>query len=750
MVDLTCRAKSRLLCSIALVLIVAGGCRTAPEPEPEEVRGPTVAPEVGEPEATGEPPKRIILFIGDGMGLTSVAAAAYASGSPLAMMEMAEFGLNTTHSHEFVTTDSAASATALATGEKTHFEGVGLAPTGNREDEEDEGMHLRTVVRAAQERDYRTGLVAPVRITHATPGAFAAHRYNRNQYEDIALDMAGYGLDLMLGAGSQYFEDRQDGRDLMAEMEAEGVRIARSADEVREAAGEASRLVGLMHERDMRFAATGEREMELKEMVEVALEVMDEGDPEGFFLMVEGAYIDWAGHALDGAGVVSETLDMDRALQVALEYARGREDTVVIVTADHETGGMDLIEEAAAREYLEVLGGEMAAFETTVPEGLTEEERELFEAPFDFVEIGEGEFGPAGGGQFVTSFGWFSPASRVYADGGRRFSAMHTPLVVPVFAEGRGAREAAAVRDNADLGRLMVEWIDGEAGVSDQEVEAKEPSKVIMIVTDGLGIGALTAGIYHFGDLAIWGMPTVGALWTHGEEGLIASREGAWSRLVPSAVLGGDSERSPTVVTLEGSVALDGGLGEALERSGDEERLLVVMRAGDLGALAAEFDDGERYLAELVRVDRAVREAVEFAREDGDTLVVVTTSGDDAVTVMDNHYGFYSNRCGAAVECGGEFEVPWRSVALGSVHRGDGLNDEGLQGEFTPPRIALQYTWLAQAARQAGGEVRSARAANFVPLFAYGPGAERWSRVTGQAEVGGWLREWSEGGEEER
>src|SRR5690554_1504687 len=341
-------------------------------------------------------PSRIIVFIGDGMGHAAVTAASYAQSQPLAMLSMPHIGFLTTHEYEFLTSDSAAAATALATGQKTHFEAVSVRPGTSRAQESDAEHHLPTLFGAAASAGRATGLVATSRITHATPAAFAAHRSHRSQYDDIALDYLRYKPAVMLGAGTRFFDERADGRKLFEEFSAEGYTIARSAEEVRDAAAGEGPLLGLMHRSDMPSAASGERAMDLGEMVDVAIGVLDRESPEGFVLMVEGSQIDWAGHDLDGEGVVSETLDMDRAVGRALEYSRKRSDTLVVVTADHETGDMSVLDPPYASRYLAVLGGEERAGAMTLPEGYDAAEHDdALPIPFVHHDLPRvGRFGP--------------------------------------------------------------------------------------------------------------------------------------------------------------------------------------------------------------------------------------------------------------------------------------------------------------------------------------------------------------------
>ncbi len=845
-----------------VVSYFALSCRTAPPEEiGDEARQAVVekAP-VTAPDETVDGPSRIILFIGDGMGLSAVSAAGYAAGRELEMMQMPQFGLMTTHGYEFVTTDSAASATAMATGEKTHFQGVSVTPSPEEREGEGTEHHLRTVIEAAGARGWKSGVVATVRMNHATPGPFAAHRHQRHQYEEIALDMSLSGVDVMLGPGSEYFRQRDDERNLFDEMAGRGYEIAGNAEEIREASRSAGRLAGLLEARDMPWADSGEREIELDELVVHALDVLDRDDPEGFFLMVEGSMIDWAGHAFDGSRVISETLDMDRALGRALEYARNRSDTLVIVTSDHETGAMDVIDPRTAAPFLEKVGDEQAARRATTPDHIEDDHFQELRGPFAHIDLKTGDFGPSQvtDHRLTTSFGYTSVASREFWDGRGRFSGMHTPLLVPIFAEGPGAREAVAVRDNADLGRQMMGWIDPASPLELERVQEQsvgEPRNIILLVANGLGIASLTAGYYHFGHLSTLDMPQRAAVSTHGLDrlvndsaaastalatgyrtgfGVLGMSPGDDGRLQPRASVIEEAARrgrKTGVITtsslMEAGVAAfygrsDGGadqgeqaghlvgFADRLERDygidflvgaeseylddvargnfedqgyivhsawgvgtpekpdlflmgeepprladitseaittlqNDEEGFFLLVESSRLGAAKRELNREQELMQALKEFDEAVEAALKFAAHDGETLVLVTTDHDYTLSVIDNHYGFHRGFCGAAAQCGGDFQLHWLDVNSQAIRHGAGFSDASLQGDFRPPKIALQYTWMVEQASGSGKDLVGPPSANFVPLFAAGPGEAAFGGVLDQPEVGQWLIEWATG-----
>lgn len=538
---------------VVLLMLLAGCARpkqAVPANVPASVEA--AAQTISEPAQAESAPKRIILVIGDGMGVGAVTAATYAHGKPLHMLKMPHVGLATTHEYEFITTDSAASATALATGHKTHFEGVSVQPGTSEADEEDATRHLKSVIEVARESGLRTGLVATTRITHATPAAFGAHRSHRNSYESIALDMSRSDVDVLLGAGTRFFDARKDEVDLFGVMQERGYTIARTPEEITAAQQTGvTKLVGLMHPSDMPPVLSGERGMSLAEMTQVAIETLDRENDQGFFLMVEGSMIDWGGHDADGVTVVAETLDMDQAVGVALAYAAGRDDTLVVVTADHETGGMNVLDPAYLSLYIQALGGQEKADQSVAPPAGKDGLPQKFPSTAHHIGLGVENaasvreisaeqaieqryaFGPkeARDRRFTTDFGHLSIASRPYLEPGQRFSAAHTATMVPIFAQGPKAASVAAVKDNADLGQRLIELVRESSVTGDENMELSKdeslqpnmerPENVILLIGDGLGVDALTAAYYVHGSLEMLTMPVRGLVATHGTDRVV-------------------------------------------------------------------------------------------------------------------------------------------------------------------------------------------------------------------------------------
>ncbi len=309
--------------------------------------------------------RNIILMIGDGMGFNQVTAArmaAFGRGVGLAMDRMEETGQSITLSLDGVLiTDSAAGATALASGIKTLNGRIG---------EDADSKPVRTIADVARELGKSTGVVAACDVTHATPACFTSHVKRRTNAWEIARQMAEEPLDVLLGGGYQYFLPgshpeslRDDELDLIARMRGRGATVVMDPDEFRALdTGKVKTLVGLLASGHPRPAP--ERMVSLKEMTGAALDVLKR-NPKGFFLMVEASQIDWEGHGNNFQGNVAETLDFDETIGMVLEFAEADGNTLVIVTADHETGGLSI--NSASEEKSSVTAGWTTGSHTANP-----------------------------------------------------------------------------------------------------------------------------------------------------------------------------------------------------------------------------------------------------------------------------------------------------------------------------------------------------------------------------------------------
>jgi alkaline phosphatase len=280
-------------------------------------------------------PPRVILFIADGTGIGHWTAGVLADSS-LSLWRFPVTGLVDTRNVEKKITDSAASATAYATGVLTFNRFIGVGP---------DSVPLETIMERAARHGMATGLVATSSIVHATPASFAAHVTDRGEYEEIAAQMAASPVNVLLGGGRAYFDPalREDGEDYLISLAQRRHRVTTLAELSEVAGSEAQGLVGLFAENAM-LAADERRSPTLAEMTSAALAVLDR-DPDGFLLVVEASQIDWLAHDNQTfSRVAAEVLDCDAAIHVALEYLDRRSDALVIVTADHETGGTSVLE----------------------------------------------------------------------------------------------------------------------------------------------------------------------------------------------------------------------------------------------------------------------------------------------------------------------------------------------------------------------------------------------------------------------
>ena len=275
------------------------------------------------------PVRNVILMIGDGMGLNHMYAAYTVSADSLAIESCQYVGLVKTYAANGYNTDSAAAGTAIACGEKTNNGMVGIRPDSTR---------LKSILEYAADNDLATGMVVTCELTHATPASFVAHVISRSENENIALDLARSKINVAIGGGRKYFENRSDNKNLTDTMKAKGFRVAYTMDEVKDTRDE--NLLALLADVSLEtYPARGEM---LPEAVNTAVNILN-FNKKGFFLMVEGSQIDWAAHENSQENVVNETRDFDRAVKIAFDFAKRDGNTLVIVTADHETGCMGIL-----------------------------------------------------------------------------------------------------------------------------------------------------------------------------------------------------------------------------------------------------------------------------------------------------------------------------------------------------------------------------------------------------------------------
>ncbi len=288
---------------------------------------------------TNSKPENIVLLIGDGMGVSQVFAGVTANKGNLFLMNFKCIGFSRTQSSSDYITDSAAGATAISSGTKTYNGAIGV---------DDKKEALKTILEIAEENGKATGLVSTSAITHATPASFIAHQPSRNMYEEIAADFLKTDIDVFIGGGRDHFTSRKDGENLLDKFKEKGYKIYDNlTDAEAVTSGKLGVLTAPMH--NPKFSERGNM---LVESTSKALEILSK-DRDGFFLMVEGSQIDWGGHNNNIGYIVGEMLDFDRAIGEVLKFAMQNQETLIIVTADHETGGLALSGGNIAEGYVE-------------------------------------------------------------------------------------------------------------------------------------------------------------------------------------------------------------------------------------------------------------------------------------------------------------------------------------------------------------------------------------------------------------
>ena len=462
------------------------------------------------PAATAEEaaatPKYVFMFIGDGMGNPQVTATQYYKGAvanpdsefpvpaDLSFTQFPYLGMVTTYDASSFCPDSASTATSMASGEKTLSGVINYDVTLT--------TPFKLVTEYAKEAGYRIGVISSVSLDHATPAAYYAKQPSRNDYYEIAVQgVTGDTVDYLAGGGFKKptGADKENPQTDVMELAAEnGWVIPASNDEVRALNAESGRVLAINpvlqdskaihYEIDReRLAAEGEDVLSLADFVKAGINVLDNDN--GFFLMCEGGKIDWAGHANDAATSIHETLALSDAVQVAVDFAAEHPDeTLIIVTADHETGGMTIgfattaydthftyltNQKISFTDFDSVIADMRdngASFEdalaeietyyglTTEPDqdlSLTETElnslRAAFElsmTPVDARELGEEE---------ALLYGGYEPLSMAVSHiinnkaGLSYTSYAHTGLQIPVYATGVGADAFSGLYDNTEI-----------------------------------------------------------------------------------------------------------------------------------------------------------------------------------------------------------------------------------------------------------------------------------------------------------
>jgi alkaline phosphatase len=285
--------------------------------------------EPGQPGAMTTP-KNIILLIGDGMGLTQVSTAFYYQEETSNFTRFKHIGLHKNMPTSHKVTDSAAGATAFSAGVKTYNGAIGV---------NQDTFAVPTILEMVAEKGWSTGVVATSSIVHATPASFYAHTAFRSSYEEIARQLCYSPVNFFAGGGIKFFAARSDKLNFIDTLMANNFEV--EVQSLKSKKFDINKKYGYLLSADGMPKMQDGRGDFLPKATKMALNHLSQ-DEDGFFLMVEGSQIDWGGHANDADYVIQETLDFDKTLGEVLDFAKKDKNTLVIVTADHETGGLSL------------------------------------------------------------------------------------------------------------------------------------------------------------------------------------------------------------------------------------------------------------------------------------------------------------------------------------------------------------------------------------------------------------------------
>ena len=325
----------------------------------------------------GKKIKNVIFMIGDGMGFEQVNVGWVANGGKLNMTEqMPVLGASRTYATDQLITDSCAGGTALAIGQKTKYGYIGIDKDANP---------VESNLQYAKRKGMKTGVTVTCRINDATPADFCVHGPSRKDEEGLAAQFVTANVDFISGGGTHFWNQRSDGRNLIDEMKAKGYTFVDKLENVADVKGD--KFLGLFEEYDM--SPSLDRGPVLLETTKKAIEMLD--NKKGFFLMIEGSQIDDYAHRNKVGQMVEELFDFDKVVGYVLEWAAKDGETLVVVTADHCTGGLTLLKGNLEERTVKV--------------------------------------------HFSTKG--------------------HDGIMVPVFAFGPGAEHFAGIHDNAEVGQIV-------------------------------------------------------------------------------------------------------------------------------------------------------------------------------------------------------------------------------------------------------------------------------------------------------
>ena len=447
-------------------------------------------------------PKYVFMFIGDGMSSPQINSAQVFNGcnesglvdlKELTFTQFPVVGIQYTQDATSFAPDSASTATSLSSGFKTHSGVIGMGI--------DKVTKGTTIAEMLRDKGWKIGIVSTVTINHATPAAYYAHVASRNDYYEIGLQMAASGFDYF-GGGSVNQADNGD-KTIYQVLEENGYLVTNDRDTILSLNSDSGKVYAyspvLQDDGAMPYAIDAtDDQLQLKDFVRKGIEVLD--NETGFFMMVESGKIDWAGHANDAVANISDTLAFDEAIEVAVDFAKDHPDeTLIVVTGDHETGGMTIGYAATgyntAFDILRAQKVSYVKFDTMVEERiaagdfsfevLLEMVEENFgltapgtEAEVAALEMNDYEFamlerayddamsGNTDGYEESLLYGGYNPISVTLTHiinnkaGIGWTSYFHTGLPVPVYAYGEGAEAFIGSYDNTDVAKKLMDLTD--------------------------------------------------------------------------------------------------------------------------------------------------------------------------------------------------------------------------------------------------------------------------------------------------
>ncbi len=434
-------------------------------------------------------PRYIFYFIGDGMGMGAVSLAqvynrtVLGNDKPLTMMQMPVASAAFTHSASSPVTDSAAAGTALATGHKTNNRMLGVTP---------DTTEVVSIAGILHDNGYGIGLVTTVAPDDATPGAFYAHQPDRAMFYEIGRDAAASGYEFIAGANLRGLkDDKGNATDLMNVFEENDVSVVRGIDGLDDVKSRKILLLNTdtVHSNDVGYAIDSiPGVLTLPHMTQACLNHLMENTPDRFFMMVEGGSIDHAAHPNDAATVVMETINFDRTLKIAYDfYLSHPDETLIVVTADHETGGL-----ALANRYLHYnIEPRYLQYQKMSKERFIEYGNSLLASRIDlswddmkramteylglYSQIPvEEKYDADLRGLFEETVKWRGVDNKKLEDAGKKFvgsvfdhismmsgigwtTGDHSGAVVPVYAIGVGADKFIPLQDNTEIPEKILE-----------------------------------------------------------------------------------------------------------------------------------------------------------------------------------------------------------------------------------------------------------------------------------------------------